>query len=486
MATVGSRLITKEMEWSANMTDQNHLGRALIAKPHKLVEKMDQLFSASNYYSDNPLQSALMGNKITEKEIAGTEWEWDLKGANTRPLVVIENVEPDSQVTPGKYKTTFKIKLDENWYLPGDVIHPGTSDKRYQCRIQEQVRRHGDGWVYVVKLMTDDPNLFLPVKYITPGAQWGKLYAQYEEAAEQGGSTQFSLPISLKNKMGKVRKQYKITDYASTEALAVAIPDSKGKYHSSWMRYADVEYWQQWYRELERLSWYSRSTDSVEGANGRMVRSGPGIQEQLEDSHIHRYTHLTTKLIEEYLMDIFYSRVKPGKGRQIKAFTGEYGMIIFHRAVQDWVTKGGFIKNVEFFQNGVKSEYHENALQAGHQYMKYSMANGATLELIHNPLYDDRSINFEIDEVTGYPTESMRFTFLDFTGESGGKSNISLMNKKDGFSFGYVEGLYGPTGPSKGGSNAHAGEYYEMHVSKSCGLHIHDITKCGELLLSRN
>lgn len=485
MATLASKLITKQMEWNANMTEQSHLGRALIAKPAKLVETMDQLFSAQNYYSDNPMTSMLMGTKRGEETIAATSWEWDLKGANTRPLVIVDNVEPVSNTTLGKYRRPFKIKLDEDWYLPGDTIHPGTSNKKYQCRIQRQVRKFGDGTVYEVRLKNDDPQAFLPQKFVKPGQQWGKLFSEYEEAAEQSGSTQFSLPISLRNRMGKFRKQYKITDYASTEVLAVGIPDSKGKYHKSWMRYADVEYWMQWYRELERGYWYNRSTDTIMGANGRPVRNFPGIQEQLEDSHIHRYTHLTAKLIEEYLQDIFYSRVKPGKGRQIKGFTGEYGMLIFHRAVQDWAEKSGFVKNIEVYSNKVNSEIHTNAQEIGFQYVKYNMANGSSLELVHNPIYDDREVNFEIDPVTGFPVESQRITFLDFSGDKGA-SNVKLMNKKDGFAFGYVEGLYGPYGPSKGGSAAHSGSYYEMHVEKSCGLHINDITKCGELILSRN
>jgi hypothetical protein len=212
---------------------------------------------------------------------------------------------------------------------------------------------------------------------------------------------------------------------------------------------------------------------------------GPGIQEQLEDSHQHRYSHLTAKLIEEYLQDIFYSRVKPGAGRQVKGFTGEYGMLQFHRAIQDWQNKSGFIKNIEVYTNKVTNSVHTNSLEAGYQFVKYNMANGASLELIHNPLYDDREINFEIDEVTGFPIESQRITFLDFSGESK-NSNIKIMNKKDGFAFTYVEGMYGPYGPKNGGSSAHSGSYYEMHVEKSCGIHIHDITKCGELILSRN
>jgi hypothetical protein len=80
-------------------------------------------------------------------------------------------------------------------------------------------------------------------------------------------------------------------------------------------------------------------------------------------------------------------------------------------------SKSSFIKNVEVYTNKVQSDVHTNALEAGYQFVKYNMANGASLELIHNPLYDDREINFEIDEVTGFPIESQRITFLDFSGE---------------------------------------------------------------------
>ena len=484
MATLASKLRIKEMEWNANMTEQSHLGKGLISAPHKMGPVMDTLFSAQNYYSDNPFSSMLVG--MGEETIGTTEWEWELKNANTRPLVIVENLVPSTNPTAGKFKQPFKMKLDENWYLPGDVIHPGTSNKKYQVRVQQQLKTDGDGSTYIVRMNTDDPEAYIPTKYLTTGQQWGKLFSTYEEAAEQSGSTVFSMPMAFRNKMTKYRKEYRITDYASTEVLACKIPDSKGNVHDGWMKYAEVEYWQQWYREIERGQWYSRSADTVIGANGRPVRMGPGIQEQLEDSHIHRYSHLTAKLIEEYLMDIFYGRVKPGKGRQIKGFTGEYGMLQFHRAVQDWQEKSGFIKNIEVYSNKVNNDIHTNSLEAGYQFVKYNMANGSSLELIHNPLYDDREINFEVDPVTGFPVESQRITFLDFSGDTGKKSNIKVMKKKDSYAFTYVEGMYGPYGPKKSGSSAHAGDYYEMHVGETRGTHIEDVTKCGELILSRN
>lgn len=481
MARLQSKLITKQMPWHANMTELNHLGAALLTKPTVFESKMTQLFT-SVQYSDNPLTSMLAGK--SEKTINTTAWEWDMKGANTRPLVIVENVEPESNTTLGKYKQPFKLKLDEDWYLPGDVITPGAANKKYQVRIQSQCYKHGNGWVYEVRGMSDDPNWFLPSKYVNTGQQWAKLFAQYEEGAEQSGSTQYSLPISMQSRMSRYRKTYRVTGDAANEVLAVKIPDSKGKLHDSWIKYAEVEYWAQWYRELERGYWYSRSSDTVIGATGRPIYSGPGVQELLEDSNQHFYSVLTARLIEEYLMDIFYSRVKPGKQRRIKAFTGEYGMIQFHRAIMDWQQKKGFIQVVDqLFIDKTSSEYNANALVAGYQYVKYRMANGAELELIHNPLYDDRQINFEIDPVTGYPMESQRITFLDFSQESQG--NIVLMNKSNSFKLGYQAGLQTPYGPTNNQLMSHSGDYYDMHVQKQCGVHIEDVSRCGELILSR-
>ena len=480
-----NKLITKQMPWHANMTEMNHLGAALIAKPAVFEGKMNQIFTAHRY-SDNPLTMNLVGLG-KEETIGSSMWEWELKGATTRPLVSIENLGYNDSSNPaGKGRTAFKLKLDENWYLPGDIVSPGTSNKKYSCRVQTPAQKHGTGYIYEVRLMSDNPSDFVPIKYLAAGQQWGKLFAQYEEGAEQSGSTQYSLPISLANRMSRFRKKYKVTGDAADEVLAVKIQDSNGNWHDSWIKYAEIEYWQQWYREIERGFWYSRSTDTVLGANGRPIYSGPGLQEQLEDSHVYKYSVLTAKLIEEYLMDIFYSRVKPGQGRKIKAFTGEYGMLMFHRAIQSWAEKTGFINIVQDLTMAkTTSPYTSNALQAGYQFTKYVMANGAELELVHNPLYDDREINFEIDPMSGFPVESQRITFLDFSGE-GSKSNIRIVNKKNGYKLGYVAGLTSPYGPNKGSLMAHSGNYYEMHVEKQVGLHVEDITRCGELLLAVN
>lgn len=474
-------MILKKLPWHSNFTDKNHLGNNLLIEPAMFEGVMTQIFTAKRY-SSNPL--TLMLNKIgATKEIDQTEWRWKLEGADTRALVVIENMESGNS-TPGKYRAMFKLKLDEPWYLAGDIIHPGNVD--YQVRIHQVIGQEGNGTVYLCRLMNDSETAFLNPAYMKPGQKWAKLYSQYSEASQHSGSTQYSMPIELKSRMSRYRKMYSVTGDAANEVLAVKLYH-EGKSYLSWVLYAEAKFWSAWYRELEYGAWFSKSTDTVKDeSTGRSILSGPGVHELLKASHVHKYSVLSVDLIEQYLMDIWYGRVEPGStARNIKAFTGEYGMILFHKAVQDWSEKSGFVKNIEVFSNKVQSPYSNNAREAGFQYTRYSFANGGSLELIHNPLYDDTSINFDIDPVTGYPKQSMRFTFLDFENGGEGGSNIEWINKKNGFKVGYRDGLQSHTGPANKTQMAHTGDFYEMHCQKQFGIHINDITKCGELILTR-
>lgn len=473
-----SKLITKEMQWNANMTELSHLGAALIVKPSIMQPHVNTLFSARNIYSGNPLTSLLMGDPMTEEYIDSTEWEWEVKDANVRPLMALENLNSGNQVC--KNKQFGLLKVEENWWLPGDYVYPG-GNKKYQVRIVDNAKAHGDGYVYTIRLASDDAKAFIPSKYFEGGTLWSKLFSKYGEATEQSGSTVFSFPIALRNSMSKYRKQYSVTDYASTEVLAVKIPDSNGRLHDFWIRYAEVEYFKQWYQELERGVWYSRKTDTVLDANGRPVKSGAGIQEMLEDAPNQVYNVLTVKLLEDFIMGVCYGRTKPGTSNVIRAYTGEYGLINVHNAAMESIQRGGFIRNIESFTSPVSSPYHKNAYSLGYQFTRLDLANGRSIEFIHNPIYDDPEINTEIDEITGKPKESQRITILNFTGE-GAKSNVKIMKRKKGDAFGYVEGLYGPMGPQQRGKMAHSGDYYEMHIRTDMGVHIGDITQCGELI----
>ena len=484
MSMINKGMIIKRMPWHSNMTEKNHLGEMMRIKPEIFETKMTQLFS-SLIYSGNSL-TALIGNNV--KTISSDEWEWELRGASTKPSVVVDVTADASSATPGKFKTPISVVLDDNSFLPGDVLAPN-GNKDYTVRvISKNSAPNGNGYLYTFRLMNDNDAAYLPAQYLKVGTQYAKLFSQYGEASEQSGSTQFAGTISLKSRLSRYRKQYKVTGDVDEEVLAVAMPDSNGKYHTAWIKYMEVEYWKQWYHELDLGKWYSRSTSEVTDANGRPLYTGPGVDQIITESgYVEDYTDFTATLIEEFLMDIFYGRVKPGSStRNLKAFTGEYGFLLFHRAMQDWINANGNITIVDsHIMSSVKSEMNANALQVGYQYVKYLMPNGTSLELVHNPIQDDRSINFELDPVTGYPIESMKFYFMDFSGDMG-ESNISIVKKARSTKLGYVNGLTSPFGPVNNGAMAHSGDYYEMHVQTKEGIWIKDPTRTGILRLRRS
>ena len=329
MARAQSKLTVLTRPWHANFTETNHLGAAFMAEPHKFDKVLTRVFTASRI-ADNPLTAMTKGMGRTQ-EISSFDWEWEMMGSSSRPLIAIEDME--TSTTPGKYGVEFKIKLDEDWFKPGDVITP---DKKYLCRVQREPVADGDGYIYYLQLMGDDQNAFLDPDYTKVGVQWSKLFSVYEEGGDQSGSTTYAMPMKLRSNLSTYRKEYSVTGDAANQALVTALMDANGKVYKDykWLKYAEAEYWIQWYKEKERGLWYGQTNNSVSGANGRVARTGPGVQELLADSHVHHYSQLTEKLIREYLLDIFFGRVDMSN-RNIVAYTGEYGMLAFHQAMMN-------------------------------------------------------------------------------------------------------------------------------------------------------
>ena len=480
MARAQSKLVTMTRPWHANFTEMNHLGSAFMAEPHKFDKVLTRVFTASRL-ADNPLTAMTKGmGKLSE--IESFEWEWELMGSSSRPLVIIENFESGATAAagnttnPGIAGTEFRIKVDEDWWKPGDVVTP---DKKYLCRIQREPIADGDGYIYFLRLVTDDNSMFLEPSYMNVGTQWTKYFSIYEEGGDQSGSTTYAMPMKLKSSLSTLRKEYSVTGDAANQALVVALMDAEGKTYKDykWLKYAEAEYWIQWHKEKERSLWYGRSNSTVPGANGRMARTGPGVQELLEDSHIHYYSTLTESLIREYLLDIFFGRVDMSN-RNIVAFTGEYGMLAFHQAMMN--ASAPFLTTDSKFIGGSGS-----SLEFGGQFVKYNGPNGISLTLRHNPVYDDREINLKMHTQLQVPIESMRFTFLDFGGGDG-MGNIKYVHKKNGYKLGYVSGLQTPYGPNQGGLMSNAKDSYTMIVHDQCGVQIDDVTRCGELILQEN
>jgi hypothetical protein len=170
--------------------------------------------------------------------------------------------------------------------------------------------------------------------------------------------------------------------------------------------------------------------------------------------------------------------------------TGEYGMLNFSRAIKAEIQSSGWIPN--FADMTLKKQAGPNSnvnFGYGFQYVEYYLPNGGSVTMVHNPLFDDKDIYTEIDPITGYPVKSQEMVFLDIVGD-GNENNVLLLEQKNSFEFAYICGLHSPynlpTQKSTTHQAAHAGEYYEMHMSKLQGVAIRDVTRCGVYQVSQN
>ena len=76
--------------------------------------------------------------------------------------------------------------------------------------------------------------------------------------------------------------------------------------------------------------------------------------------------------------------------------TGEIGLLLFHRLVEDWMSKTGIKKELKINTNvGVERG----------QYVEYILANGKNILLLHDPELDLRE-GQEIDDETGFPVKA--------------------------------------------------------------------------------
>lgn len=471
-------LIRREQWISGNFTEENHLGSLLRLKPKAINDRLERIFSSTNYteYMSITRMMKMIGSEV---EWDAPEWTWQLRGAHTRPAIC----QTALSGTPGLYGTPFTIDLDVPWYKPGEYLSPGNPS--YQVRI-ESVRKVGLNHRYTVRMATDDQTVSLPAKYHTVGQRWSKITAKYEEGAEQSGGFTLAAPMELKNHMSRFRHSMSMTWDAQNAVMVVPIPDKNGKMQNTWVNYAEGEFMAQAKMAKERDYWYGIPTKKLQGSTGRYVRSGAGIENQLLDAHRFGYTTLTAKLVEEFVSDIYYSRIEPGGKRDIDVFTGEYGLKLFNRAFSKQYKATTAVSVDSNYLRTTQSELNRYSLSFGAQIVEYNMENGGVIRVHHNPFYDDRSIHHDIDSVTGYPIESMKFTFIDFSGKNG-QNNVQLVKRKGRENYTYVKGTASPLAPGGGQNNfgAHEGDYYSCVYVEEGGVHIQDVTRCGQLYLNR-
>jgi hypothetical protein len=332
----GSSYIIKHYDgFGGNFLDSQYLGNSYdTGKPHMFENSLMRIYSAESRFMTGKLLVGMTGAKEGGVTEIDTEvYRWRLQGAEFKAARVLEVLD-DSNTAPGLNGTTFRVKLDLDYFHFPDVLLG--EDPDYPVQVVDGPIPDGIGSIYVLKLQGDNPTKFFPTEYLQIGREFTKGWTSVPSEYNQWfGTQQYPNSLMLEGQVGAFAQSLTITDKALRDQGRLAwefmYTDANGKTQKSskFMPMAENKMWDELYQSMEAQAWYGTKQTQA-GPDGYWIKTGPGIREQLKDSHIEYYNGaLTENKLKDYLMDIFFSRTDEAD-RKVVAVTGTLGSMMFH------------------------------------------------------------------------------------------------------------------------------------------------------------
>lgn len=489
MPTPKSSLIIKQYDsFGGSFVDSDYLAAAYeTGKPTYLEGMMMKIYSSqSRFFKVKPFLSLTGSKSNGGKEITSEIVRWRLQGAEYKCARVVENVEA-ALTTPGMNNTTFRIKLDLDYYHYPDVLV--SEDNDYSLQVTEGPVPDGTGFIYTVRLMNENPTAFMPPAYMEAGHEFSKVTTAVPQEFNQWfGTQQYPDAFLLEAQLGAFGQEMTVTDKAWRDGGKLGYEFQHTDYNGStstvtkFQPYAEAVMMDEMYSSIEWALTYGKRT-TFQGPDKYWQKTGAGIREQLKDGWIMNYSGaLSVALLQDYLMQVFFGRADESQ-RSVKLMTGTLGSILFHNALAA-VANGFLTVDTHFVREAPNPGSPTPGLAYGAQFTRYTGAQGVVVDLMLNPLYDDlRYCKTFHPLYPEYPIDSARMTILDFS-SYGIASNIELLKVKDTFYYGYVPGMLTPSGPITSGVMGSHKAGYSVAVQGTAGVVIRDVTRCGELILS--
>lgn len=337
--------VLKEGQVTTEMLDGQHIQRYFGNSEVALVgTNFAQIFSASDIYHGKLLLGMTQAAGRS-KEIMADRFRWTLSGGNKEYPRISKVVCTDPR--PGLNNSTFDIVVDKPYFNVSDVIIP--EDNRMRCIVvvpdgsASRVIRpeSGFGYRYTIKLVSDNPTLFVNPAYIQNGHEWsavGSLVANesnqdrggfhfYSVFEAQGQVAQHAVGYSLTDKALKKLKWAKQQGERSCDVYtaegspvdynkfttALWVKDSQSnevKPTYSWMSAFDAEMMNRLHQLKEDNLMFGRESSNNYSAEGFQILSASGLREQLESGHVlpHNGT-LDLATLENWFDSIMLDRV---------------------------------------------------------------------------------------------------------------------------------------------------------------------------------
>ena len=456
--------------WSG-LTTENHLGSVFAQEPTLVSNIISRVFGLNQYAGMDYFLSIGGGEQELPDD---NDFEWLLKGDDEKALPIV------ATVTGGKNGNVILLALGEKYFAKTDKLI--LDDGETALRVMQEPYMQGTNWIYPCQAMVFS-TVAVAASLLAAGAKVSKEYSPQERTLNRTyGETSYTSPFKMRNSLSFMSKTYTVPGNMHQRPLVIEMLDPKSNKTSKiWTQYAEWEFICQWAKEKERMLWFSKSnkqangTYNMMGESGTPIIEGAGIREQISPSYKFNYNEFTIDFLEDVLLNLSIN-ILPEDQRHFVAFTGERGMVQFHRALENHAARFQPLDSKRVGGSG------QNLSFQG-QYKEYMGPQGIRFTLVHLPLYDNEVRNRIAHPKGGY-TESYRYTILNM-GTSGGEKNIKRVYPKGRKELmWHVAGSTSPLGPntsfSKGSASSVDG--YQLFAQAQQGVLIANPMSCCELI----
>lgn len=455
-----SNLQTIDQKYWSGLTKDNHFGYLYDLEP-QLVSPVIDLLYKMNIGSDD-IVSFMKKYPVMYVNDDTTPYEWLLQGSDERSVPLVDAV--DNLTSLNSYSTgaatgagaalaTFYMIFAERYFeITSEIVGPRPDI--YRMRIIGEPVPVGTNIAYPVQLMVNDYVSFVPADILAKGTKWSSDFGSVEQTlSKRGNSIHHTAPFRMRNTLSMIRKNYEVPgnmirkgDGAKNCPLYFAFKDENGKIQTRWIDKLGWDFYVQCRRDIAKLLLYGRSNLFADGTykhlgeSGHEIRQGHGLYAQVANANTHYYNSFTIDGLVNFAQSILFNKVAEDQ-RKLVLSTGQYGMIQFHKAMEDKVAQ------VTFLDQQARMKMNGNEMTFGGVWTGYKTVQGIEFYLMYDPMKDNLVRFGNQMHPDGGPVSSYEYDIWDF-GTSNGEPNIQRASLKgDEEIYRYLPGFRDPFSP---------------------------------------
>lgn len=408
--------------WNGPLFDPKKTLRAINrSSPEKIRKTMVKLHA---YNSGRTLEAQLeeIGTKYVDSI---DDFYYEIIADSRRNVQLIEaryqgNVVTAADMEVGKGGGVIELLFGEDYFFFGEVI-VGEKNERYPLRIIKEPQPEGTNVRYFVEAWGLPQGI--PGTELTAGKKFSPEYAPVEAGLSRAvGGVRRGGYSRVKGLLSTIRIDHKVAGDIDSHGVLMGFPVLKnGKEEvmnvlSTYEDYLVDEEFSKY--KNHALAYGTTNVDELgqtysKGKSGRDIIMGPGLMQQYEQSNTVYFNFFSLELLESVLQQLSYNKLSISK-RQFVIQTGQAGAAEFHKAVlnttsgwQAFLTSGNGLAISK-----TTSELHTNSLKAGFQFTEYLSANGISVKIDINEMYDDPVRNKIMMPGTMIPAMSYRMDIV--------------------------------------------------------------------------